>query len=106
MAPFTAAQQDNILEVRYGFIVIYSMIIRVGQTGSLEPWSRVIVYYSNLCFPFAKMIIPLAWGIIVAKGQLAIIHYDSALRPQRSCFANPTVYTIAVLLRATLGTFL
>ena len=49
------------------------MDIRVGKTGSLEPWSRVIVY----------------WGIILAKGKLASIHYDSAPRPQRSCFAHP-----------------
>ena len=31
------------------------------------------------------------WGVILAKGQLATIHYDSAPRPQRSCFANPNL---------------
>ena len=33
-------------------------------------------------------------GIILAKGKLATIHYDSAPRPQKSCFANPNVDTV------------
>ena len=28
----------------------------------------------------------------MAKGHLASIHYDSAPRPKRSCFANPTLH--------------
>ena len=32
------------------------------------------------------------WRIILAKGQLDTIHYDSAPRPKRSCFSNPTVH--------------
>ena len=31
-------------------------------------------------------------GVILAKGKLATTHYDSAPRPQRSCFANPTLH--------------
>ena len=31
-------------------------------------------------------------GFILAKGELASIHYDSVPRPQRSCFANPNSY--------------
>ena len=30
----------------------------------------------------------------LAKGKLAIIHYDSAPRTQRSCFANPVHFTL------------
>ena len=37
--------------------VILDTNIRVGKTGSLGPWSRVIVYYSKLSF--AKMILSL-----------------------------------------------
>ena len=33
------------------------------------------------------------WGIILAKGQLAI-HYDSAPSSRRSCFANPNLNII------------
>ena len=42
---------------------------------------------------FFWQFIELSKGIIFAKGQLATIHYDSAPRPQRSCFAHPTVHT-------------
>ena len=38
-------------------------------------------------FPFAKM---MHWGIILAP-VLAKGHYNSAPRPQRSCFAHPNV---------------
>ena len=31
--------------------------------------------------------------IILAKGKLATIHYDSAPRPQRSYFAHPNVHS-------------
>ena len=37
----------------------------------------------------------LNWGIILAKGQLATIHYDSAPRPQKSCFAHPNIRSLA-----------
>ena len=53
--------------------------IRVGIVASL---------------PFAKIFIPLHWGIILAKGQLDTIHYDSAPRPQKSCVVNPSVGTV------------
>ena len=33
------------------------------------------------------------WRIILAKGKLATIHYDSAPRPQRSCFAHPIIHS-------------
>ena len=42
------------------------MKIRLGKTGSLGPWSRVM-----------------------AKGRLATTNHESAPRPQRSLFANP-----------------
>ena len=61
---------------------------RVGKTGSLQPWSRFIVYCSKLSF--CQNDFPIG-GIILAKGQLATTHYDSAPRPQRSCFANPNI---------------
>ena len=67
------------------------MYIRVGKKESLGHWSRVILYCNKISS--AKRILPsLHWGTILAKGQLARIHYDSAPRPQRSCFANPNVY--------------
>ena len=53
---------------------------------------RVIVYCIVASFPFAKMI-PIG-RISLEKGKLATIHYDSALRPERSCFAHPTLCTI------------
>ena len=58
--------------------VIY---IRVGKTGSLGPWRRLIVYCSKLYF--CQNDPP-----IFAKGKLVRIHYDSALRPQRSSAAK------------------
>ena len=42
----------------------------------------------------------LNWGIILAKGQLATIHYDSAPRPQRSCFANSNVTMYLNILKS------
>ena len=35
---------------------MWTTYIRVGKTGSLGPWGRVIVYCSS--FPFAEMIVP------------------------------------------------
>ena len=107
----------------------FSIWIRVGKTGSLGPWSSVIVYCSKLSFcqndppwdlkygisktwslgPWSRVIVycsklsfcqndrpmgNIANGrIILAKGKLATIHYDSAPRPQRSRFAHPSVHT-------------
>ena len=67
-----------------------TLYIRVGKTGSLGPWSRVILYIVA-SFPFAKMIPQ--WENHFGKRKLATIRYDSAPRPQRSCFAHPKVGT-------------
>ena len=44
------------------------------------------------------MILPLGdhFGKITAR-QLVTIHYDSAPRPQRSCFAHPNIYTVTLI---------
>ena len=63
--------------------------VRVGKTVSLGPWSRVIVYCSKLSFfqndPLSNL------RIILAKGKLATINYESVPRSQRSCFAHPNL---------------
>ena len=69
--------------------------IRVGKTGSLGPWSRVIVYFSKLSFCQKWS---LNGRIILAKGKLATIHFDSAPRSQRSCFAHPNLHIHKVVL--------
>ena len=78
----------TILDFKFG------LYIRVGKTGSLWTWSRVIVYCSKLSFYHNDP--PMHNGrIISAKGKLATIHYDSAPRPQRSCFAHTTLYSFS-----------
>ena len=66
--------------------------IRVGKTGSLGPWSKFVVYCRKLSF--CQNDSPIG-GFNLAKRQLATIaiHYVSAPRPQRSCFANPNIHT-------------
>ena len=46
---------------------------------------------------FCQNDLPSYERIVLVKGKLAKIHYDSALRPQRSCFANPVVDTYSQL---------
>ena len=109
---------------------MWTTYIRVGKTGTLGSWGRVIVYCSS--FPFAEMIVPFGgsfwqkdsllqctitllhcpkelsfcrndcpiWGVILAKGQFATMHNHSAPRPQRSCFANPNLHKQPVWMSA------
>ena len=54
-------------------------------------------------FLFAKIIPQCNGRIILAKRKFTTIHYadyDSALRPQRSCFAQPIVhYNVALITK-------
>ena len=63
----------NLFQIRSIFLQEVGMQIRVGKTGSLGPWSRVIVYCRSV-----KMLPVIILGI-------------RRYWPQRSCFANPRV---------------
>ena len=53
------------------------VLVRMGKTGSFGSWSRVLVYCNLL--PTQRN----NWQ----QSYTSTIHYDSAPRPQRSCFA-------------------
>ena len=67
------------------------MLVRVGKTGSLEPWCRVIRYCrsrrmlnNSYCFGYKLF-------AFLYFCNTTIWQYDSAPRPQRSCFAHPNI---------------
>ena len=63
------------------------MLVRVGKTGSLGPWCRVIRYCRS-----RRMLTVIPLGISCSHSYTsAIWQYDSAPRPQRSCFAHPNI---------------
>ena len=66
--------------------------IRVGKTGSLGSWSRVIVYCKSVGMLGYQLFLIPKW---ITGSILTLLQYTmTAPRPQNSCFAHPNLHRI------------